>query len=210
MSSAPILPVSGSEGTGESRSASAIAAAAPVVAILKHVSGSVRQSFSHCRPWLELADLSAISRPASFADATSRIRKNLTYFRANYITVLSAVIAISLISHPFSLFILVSLVSAWLFLYVQRPSDQPLVIGSRTFSDKEMLGILLAMTAVVIFFTSVVSLLVSGTLMGIGIVCAHGAIRLPEDLFLDEQEAPGSGLFSYINGVAAGAVASRV
>ncbi|GLT80707.1 hypothetical protein SLA2020_521320 [Shorea laevis] len=201
MSSTPILPISAPETIAE-KPAAALAATAPLLSIVGNLSGSVRQSFSHCRPWIELADLSAFSRPASFSDATSRIRKNFTYFRANYLTVLAAVIAISIVSHPFSLLILLSLGCSWLFLYVQRPSDQPLVIGSRSFSDKEILGILLALTAVVIFFTSVVSLLVSGTLMGLGIVCAHGACRMPDDLFLDDQEASGSGFFPFFSGVA--------
>ncbi|KAF8406563.1 hypothetical protein HHK36_008651 [Tetracentron sinense] len=39
-------------------------------------------------------------------------------------------------------------------------------------------------------FTSVGSLLISTLMIGFAIVCAHGAFRVPEDLFLDDQEPP--------------------
>uniref|UniRef100_A0A803NUP9 Uncharacterized protein n=1 Tax=Cannabis sativa TaxID=3483 RepID=A0A803NUP9_CANSA len=45
---------------------------------------------------------------------------------------------------------------------------------------------------------SVVSLLVSAVIIGVTIVCAHGAFRDPEDLFVDDQELMG--FFSVING----------
>ncbi|OMP02341.1 Prenylated rab acceptor PRA1 [Corchorus olitorius] len=177
-------------------------------AILTRISGSARQALSRCRPWTELIDRSAFAKPVSFADATSRVRKNFSYFRANYLTVLAGVLAISLISHPFSLIILLLLISAWLFLYALRPSDQPVVIWGRTYSDMETLAILVILTVVVIFFSSVGSLLISGTMMGVAIVCAHGAFRMPEDLFLDEQEQLGPGLFSFVGGAASSAVAA--
>ncbi|OMO82933.1 Prenylated rab acceptor PRA1 [Corchorus capsularis] len=177
-------------------------------AILTRISGSARQALSRCRPWTELIDRSAFAKPVSFADATSRVRKNFSYFRANYLTVLAGVLAISLISHPFSLIILLLLISAWLFLYALRPSDQPVVIWGRTYSDMETLAILVILTVVVIFFSSVGSLLISGTMMGVAIVCAHGAFRMPEDLFLDEQEQLGSGLFSFVDRAASSAVAA--
>ncbi|KAM7522020.1 hypothetical protein LguiA_011922 [Lonicera macranthoides] len=113
--------------------------------------------------------------------------------------------AFSLLSHPFSLLAIILLLAAWLFLYLFRPSDQPVVFFGRTFSDRETLGILIVLTVVVVFLTSVGSLLMSATLIGLGIVCVHGAFRVPEDLFLDSQEAPGSGLFSMLGGSATSA-----
>lgn len=175
-------------------------------AFLKRLSESLRRSFSRRRPWLELLDSSAFSRPSSLSDATIRIRKNISYFRVNYLTVLASVLALSLFYHPYSLLILLSLLAAWLFLYLLRPSDQqPLVVLNRTFSDREILGILIFVTMFVIFLTSIGSLLMSATLIGLGIVSVHGAFRDPEDLFLDDQELTGSGLFSYIKTAASSA-----
>lgn len=81
------------------------------------------------------------------------------------------------------------------------------MILGRTFSDRETLGILILVTVVVIFLTSVGSLLISATMIGLAIVCVHGAFRDPEDLFMDDQEALGSGLFSFIGGAASSAAA---
>ncbi|XWS74408.1 hypothetical protein CRYUN_Cryun02cG0213500 [Craigia yunnanensis] len=201
-STTPMLPLSTSDPNAKSKP---FTTTPNLRSILTRISGSVRHALSHCRPWTELIDRTAFAKPASFSDATLRVRKNFAYFRANYLTLLAGVLAFSLISHPFSLIILLSLTSAWLFLYALRPSDRPVVIWGRTYSDRETLAILLALTVVVIFLTSVGSLMISGIMVGLGIVCAHGAFRMPEDLFLDEQEPLGSGLFSFVSGAASSA-----
>lgn len=109
---------------------------------------------------------------------------------------------------PFSLLVLLSLLAAWLFLYLFRPSDQPLEIGGHTFSDREILGILVVSTIVVVFLTSVGSLLISAVLVALAVVCAHGAFRMPEDLFLDDQEPANSGFLSFLGGAASSAAAA--
>ncbi|KAI3474246.1 hypothetical protein Pfo_029034 [Paulownia fortunei] len=97
-------------------------------------------------------------------------------------------LAISLLTNPLSLILLAGLLAAWLFLYLFRQSsDPPLTFFGRQFSDRETLLFLIVSTVVVIFLTSVGSVLVSALMVGVGIVCVHGAFRVPEDLFLDEQ-----------------------
>ncbi|KAL0344424.1 UNVERIFIED_CONTAM: PRA1 family protein B4 [Sesamum radiatum] len=152
------------------------------------------------RPWPELLDRSAFSKPESLSEATLRIRKNYNYFRINYLALISAVLAVSLLTNPFSLILLAGLLASWLFLYLFRQSsDPPVTVFGRQFSDRETLLFLIVSTIVVIFLTSVGSILVSAFMVGIGIVCLHGALRTPEDLFLDEQEAQGgaSGFLSF-------------
>ncbi|CAI0399718.1 unnamed protein product [Linum tenue] len=204
MSSPAQIPLSNQESSGGATQASVVAAVRSFVARLY---GAIGNSLSHRRPWTELIDRSAFSRPGSLSEATTRIRKNYSYFRVNYTTLLALVLAVSLISHPFSLLTLLSLLAAWLFLYTFRPSDQPLVVMGRTFSDRETLGILMLVTVVVVFLTSVGSLLISATMVGVAIVCVHGAFRDPEDLFMDDQEGAGAGLFSFIGGSASAAAA---
>ncbi|GFY82418.1 prenylated RAB acceptor 1.B4 [Actinidia rufa] len=166
------------------------------------------------RPWSELVDRSAFSKPESISDATLRIRKNYSYFRVNYLSCLAAVLAVSLLTNPFALLLLLALLAAWLFLYLFRPSDPPLVLFGRTFSERETLGVLVVSTVVVIFLTSVGSVLISALMVGLAIVCAHGAFRVPEDLFLDDQEPAATGFLSFLTGsasnTAASAVAARV
>ncbi|XP_064941882.1 PRA1 family protein B1-like [Musa acuminata AAA Group] len=217
MSSAPSpppLPVfnppSSTAAPGAPVPAAAASSGAPVATpafriFLSRLSDSIHRSLSNRRPWSELADRSAFSRPDSLADAASRLRKNLAYFRVNYAAVIAAVLAISLITNPFSLLVLLSLLAAWCLLLLFRPSDQPLVIMGRTFSDRETLAGLVLMTVFVIFLTSVGSLLISALVAGATVVGVHGAFHVPDDLFLDEQETGAAGgLLSFLGGATAG------
>ncbi|KAL3581706.1 hypothetical protein D5086_016038 [Populus alba] len=172
---------------------------------LSRLSISIRQGFSQRRPWYELIDRSSMARPDSISEAATRIRKNLSYFKVNYITLLALILAFSLLSHPLSLLVLLSLLASWIFLYLFRPSDQPLAILGRTFSERETLGILVVLTIVVIFLTSVGSLLISALMVGFALVCAHGAFRVPDDLFLDDQEPASAGFLSFLGGGASSA-----
>ncbi|XP_028778824.1 PRA1 family protein B1-like [Neltuma alba] len=212
MASPPTLPISNPQsnsGTTASQSQPPIATPA-FRSFISRFSSSVRQGFSQRRPWSELIDRTAMSRPDSLSEAYSRIRKNFSYFRVNYITLLALVLAVSLVSHPLSLLVLFGLLASWAFLYLFRPSDQPLVLFGRTFADREILGILVVLTVFVVFLTSVGSLLISALMVGLAIVCAHGAFRIPEDLFLDDQEPMNSGFLSFLGGAASSAAASSV
>ncbi|XP_050211033.1 PRA1 family protein B3-like [Mercurialis annua] len=203
--SAPTIPISNPQSQPQSQPPIATPA---LRVFLSRLSSSIRQGFSQRRPWSELIDRTALIRPDSVSDAVSRIRRNITYFKVNYITLLGFVLALSLLSHPFSLVVLLVLLGGWIFLYLFRPSDQPLVILGRTFSDRETLGILVVLTVVVVFLTSVGSLLISALMIGLAIVCAHGAFRVPEDLFLDDQEPVNSGFLSFLGGAASSAAAA--
>ncbi|XVF08343.1 hypothetical protein REPUB_Repub06bG0218500 [Reevesia pubescens] len=177
-------------------------------AFLSHLNDSLRNGLSQRRPWAELVDRSAFSKPESFSEATLRVRKNYSYFRVNYLSVIGLILAFSLLSHPFSLLLLLGLLCSWIFLYLFRPADQPLVIFGRTYSDRETLGILIIFSVFVVFLTTVGSLLISALLVGFGLVCAHGAFRVPEDLFLDEQEPAATGFLSFLGGAASNAAAA--
>ncbi|XP_078155385.1 PRA1 family protein B1-like [Carex rostrata] len=177
---------------------------------ITRLNDTVRRSTSELRPWPEMIDRSAIARPASLSEATSRLRKNLPYFRVNYTAIVGLSLALSLVTHPVSLFLLLSLLASWSFLYLFRPSDPPLTILGRTFSDRETLGGLVLISIIVIFMTSVGSLIISAITLGAVLVCIHGALRVPEDLFLDEPDQQGgaaAGLLSFLGG-AASSVAS--
>ncbi|KAJ6804740.1 putative PRA1 family protein B2 [Iris pallida] len=199
----PILPISTAQTT-----------AAPTTdptafrQFLARLSDTFRATLSNRRPWPELLDRSALSRPDSLSDALSRIRKNLSYFRVNYLALVAAVIALSLLTNPFSLLLLLLLFSAWSFFYLFRPADAPpLVIFGRQFSDRETLGGLVLLSVFTIFLTSVGSIIMSALTVGAALVCAHGAFRVPDDLFLDDQEPGGaaSGFLSFLGGQAAAA-----
>ncbi|CAA7406236.1 unnamed protein product [Spirodela intermedia] len=217
MASSPAtaIPVSTGQAAAGSAQQTAPISTPAFRLFLSRLSDSVRRSLVNRRPWYELADRSSFSRPESVSEAASRVRKNVSYFRINYIAFLAAVLALSLLSHPISLFVLLALLASWCFLYLFRPADPPLVILGRQFSDRETLIGLVVVTVFVVFLTSVGSLLISALLVGAALVCVHGAFRMPEDLFLDEQEpgVGGSGLLSFLGGAASAAgpaMASRV
>ncbi|KAF6144811.1 hypothetical protein GIB67_038910 [Kingdonia uniflora] len=209
MASPQILPISNNNNGVPQPSSSSITTPA-FRAFIARLSDSTRQAFSRRRPWLELIDRTSFNRPDSLTEAASRVRKNFSYFRINYLTLLASVIALSLLSHPFSLFVLLCLLGSWLFLYIFRPSDPPLIVFGRVFSERETLGVLIVLTVVVVFLTNVGSLLISALMVGLAIVCVHGAFRVPEDLFLDEQEPLNAGFLSFIGGAASSAAAAAV
>lgn len=177
-------------------------------AFLSRLLDSARRALSGARPWSELSDRSAFSRPDSLSDAAARLRKNLAYFRANYAAAVALCLAASLLAHPFSLAALLALLAAWCLLYALRPADAPpLAACGRAFSDREVLGGLVAASALVVLLTSVGSIVVSALALGAAAVCAHGACRVPEDLFLDEPAGQADGganpLLSFIATAAA-------
>ncbi|KAF8394856.1 hypothetical protein HHK36_018793 [Tetracentron sinense] len=205
----PTLPISNPQTTLPPAGQSQPPVVTPAFRVfIARLSDSVRHAFSQRRPWWEIVDRTSFARPDSVSEAASRVRKNFSYFRINYLSLLASVLALSLLSHPFSLLVLLCLLAAWLFLYIFRPSDQPLVLFGRTFSDRESLGVLIVLTVVVIFLTSVGSLLISALMIGLAIVCVHGAFRVPEDLFLDDQEPSSTGFLSFIGGAASSAAAA--
>ena len=172
---------------------------AALEAIFTRLSHQAHRAAANRRPWTELADWSAFARPDSLAEAASRIRKNLFYFRMNYLFVLAFVLAVSVLSHPLSLFLLLAVVGAWLFLYVLRPSDQQLVVLGRSFTDCEALVGLSFVTVMVILVSNVLSVILTGLTMWVGMVCGHGAFRVPEDVLFEDQGQQSwfSGVFSF-------------
>ncbi|KAK4778365.1 hypothetical protein SAY87_018552 [Trapa incisa] len=213
MASPTILPVSSRPSGGGSQSQVPVATPAFRV-FLSRLSSSIRHGLSQRRPWYELIDRSSMARPNNLTEVSSRIRRNFTYFKVNYVVFLGLVLALSLVTHPFSLLVLLLLLAAWLFLYIFRTSDHPIVVFGRTFSNRETLGFLVVMTVVVVFLTTVGSLLISALMIGMALVCLHGAFRVPEDLFMDEQEPDNGGFLSFLGGaassVATETVSSRV
>ncbi|KAJ3688298.1 hypothetical protein LUZ61_017462 [Rhynchospora tenuis] len=206
----PILPISTTSPPTSS----------PLSLLISRLTSSLRRSLTLARPWPELLDPSSFSpRPDSLPSAIHRLRRNLSYFRLNYSLFLLFTLSLSLLSHPFSLILLLSLLSAWCFLYIFRPADSPpLVLLRRQFSSREVALILSGFSFFLVFFTSLGSLIIHSLLVGLAIVCVHGALRVPEDLFLDEQEAAAgsvgggsanaSGLLSFLGAAAASATAN--
>ncbi|KAG0588612.1 hypothetical protein M758_2G210100 [Ceratodon purpureus] len=148
------------------------------------------------RPWAEVADRTQMAKPESFSEAVTRARKNWFYFRINYSLIMTGVVALSLVLHPGSLFFLAALLAGWTYLYLVR--TEPLVAFGRTFSEREVLTGMSLFTVIMIFMTNVGSILITALMIGAAVCFAHGAYRVPDDLFLDEQETTG-GFLSFLS-----------
>lgn len=179
----------------------ALAATPAARAFLARISEGTRQALSQRKPWMELVDRTAFARPDSVSDATSRIRKNWGYFRVNYALLLTAVVTFSLISNPMSLLMLLFLLGAWTYMYLIRTA--PFAIVGRTFSERELLALMGVFTIIIVFLTSVGSILISAAMIGLAIICVHAAFRVPDDLFLDEEGSAATGFMSILASVPA-------
>eukprot|EP00250_Pteridium_aquilinum_P033186 c5292_g1_i1 orf=380-1009(-) len=185
-------------GIGSASTASmASTRAAAARAFVGRISENWQHALSQSRPWRELVDRSSFGKPDSLSDATGRIRKNVGYFRLNYAILFTAVLALTLISNPVSLFLLCGLLAAWIFGYLIRTT--PLTLFNRTFSEREVLALMGLLSVFVIFMTNVGSVLISAAMLGAGIICVHAAFRVPDDLFLDDEVPATGGLLSFLS-----------
>ncbi|KAH6822837.1 hypothetical protein C2S53_017236 [Perilla frutescens var. hirtella] len=150
-------------------------------------------SLSRCRPWPEfLATISALDFPPSLSAASVRLRCNAAYFSVNYAIIVTACAAASLISTPIALLLIGSVFFLWLILHFFR--EDPLLIWGRHVSDWAVICGLVVLSAVALWLTGPLNSLSIGIIVGLLISAVHGALRNPEGLFLDENDAVSSGL----------------
>jgi len=124
--------------------------------------------------------------PSAVGQATTRLRKNVNYFKVNYLIWILTVLTVCMLANPQSLFVLsgalvrappafgtysngptTGIAASWAYLFVAR-GDAPLVIAGRPISEREkLLGASGVSVAVIFFLTSVGSVLFSAVCIGL-------------------------------------------
>lgn len=125
---------------------------------------------------------------------TTRLQKNLTYYRTNYLIGFLGTMALTFLMHPGALLWTGLLLVLWVYLFLVKPG--PLTVAGREYSEREKLIGASALSFVVVFFlTSVATTALYGLSISMALVALHGSFREPDDLFLDDTAA-NSNLFA--------------
>eukprot|EP00271_Cylindrocystis_brebissonii_P003429 TRINITY_DN143_c0_g1_i1.p1 TRINITY_DN143_c0_g1~~TRINITY_DN143_c0_g1_i1.p1 ORF type:complete len:205 (-),score=15.19 TRINITY_DN143_c0_g1_i1:578-1192(-) len=185
-------------GAGPPTAVGSSSSSAAVRAVISRLNESIKATLAHQKPWSELVDRSSFAKPDSVAEASNRVKKNLKYFFVNYAIFLVFMMGLSMLMSPWSIFWLFALTVMWGYVLMIR--TEPIVISGRILSDREKAIALLLITVFVVFgLTSVGAILISGFIVGAAVVVGHASLRVPDDLFLDDNDGGTGKLFAFLN-----------
>lgn len=71
-----------------------------------------------------------------------------------------------------------------------------MVVLGHQVSDLAVISGLATVSAIVVWYTGILSSLMIGIMMGVLLSVIHGGLRNPEGLFVDEDDAVSTGLIS--------------
>ena len=180
--------VAGAEGLGKRAGAARQLAAEAAGRVREAGEGLLKES----KPWGEFVDREALGKPGTVAEAVSRLRANAGYFRVNYAIVLFTTVLVFLLAKPSAILWIALVAAGWLYLFVLQPG--PLTLGGRTFGHNEkLMGASAGSLLIIFFLTNVASVIFSALAVGCFAVAVHGALRVPDNLFIDDGEQPGGG-----------------
>ena len=120
----------------------------------------------------------------------------MNYFKINYILFTAMILAAFILYNPMSLVVLSAIGAGWTYMYLIR--TEPLKIGERPVTDREkMLGMSGLSLLAVFFMSNAGSVIFSAMGVSLLAIGAHSAVRVPDDLFVDDSSNEG-GFFSFL------------
>ncbi|CAI0406107.1 unnamed protein product [Linum tenue] len=148
----------------------------------QNIRPTVENLIATARPWKLMIQPQSLTLPATLNQSIDRINANVAFFRSNYAILAASALFLSLLWHPVSFILCLAVAAAWLFLYVLRSGEEPLVVNGQVVGQKTVVSWLLAGTILVLLFTEVAKDMVVGLFSGIALIVAHGALRETDDL----------------------------
>ena len=133
----------------------------------------------------KVLDVRGYSKPATFEQALSRIRANVSFFRVTYTAVVASVVLLFILSNPTLFIFSVLLIALWSAFLSQAP-DHVVKIGSVELKKQEKTLILGSLTVIVVVFGGIISSALYIAFMSVLVIGIHGAFREP--IVLDALE----------------------
>ncbi|KAF9584413.1 hypothetical protein BGW38_006555 [Lunasporangiospora selenospora] len=126
----------------------------PATVGLNYIRKFREERLSSLRPFSEFFDSNRLSKPNNFASITSRFNYNLNYFQGNYLLVFLGITAYSLITNVMLLFS-VAFVAGGMH-YISRVPPEGVVIGSSTWTPRQLQTGLMCVSIPLFFFSSTI------------------------------------------------------
>lgn len=177
----PAPAAANSESAATSAGATAAAASAigrmaglvPSVDSLKDKMGDV---WTRSRPWSEFANTSQMAKP-EFGEVFERVKENAEYYAFNYLCVLLAMSALTILTSPLAFLGGLFIVAAYFYLYFLNP--EPLVVFGITF-DNNIKAAAITLFSLVMLWLTGAGATFTGLVVFVGLVSAtHAVLRKP-------------------------------
>ncbi|KAM0004366.1 putative prenylated rab acceptor P [Helianthus debilis subsp. tardiflorus] len=146
------------------------------------------------RPWLtDFLSISSLSLPLSFPELSLRIQRNLYTYRTNYLFISFLIFLLTLIPHPFTFILFISIIIAWIYLIFY--ANEPLFVFDFEIGHRLIVILLSVVTVGALGVTSVWWNVFLSVLISALVVLVHASLRTPDDV----EESPYGALLSVVD-----------
>eukprot|EP00172_Hildenbrandia_rubra_P001810 Plantae.Rhodophyta-Hildenbrandia_rubra.ctg24209.p1 GENE.Plantae.Rhodophyta-Hildenbrandia_rubra.ctg24209~~Plantae.Rhodophyta-Hildenbrandia_rubra.ctg24209.p1 ORF type:complete len:247 (-),score=64.56 Plantae.Rhodophyta-Hildenbrandia_rubra.ctg24209:2211-2951(-) len=152
------------------------------------VQGKWERALARVRPWGEFIDVGKFGGfDEGVKEVPARVVKNIKYFRFNYMVVWMVIVALSVLTRPWSLLGCLGMVGLWVVLFGVYTGENSR-IGDVVVSDEAKIGVLCLVGVVVFAFAHAEKMFLSGAVVTTVIAFAHALARKP--VTIQDEENP--------------------